>query len=561
MNDILKRDQALAGYFVHEDLARKWITIVSQKIAPWIYSKNQKGLWLHVFEVSKALGYIKANAKRTTFAKMVYTFCREVLKEDETANKIKSSMASYSCYGCKNDIPNAKEAVESFFDGASEDKIQEATQPTLLFRLEEYMRKTIKEETHIFPCSRVFVNKDYGNDIRPNLSIEKYQNEAFLDKGTPSSIEAYLCIDNELSIEKLKSLMFTYGKRKNIKLYVVSNHSLRPDVYKLAKDEGVGYVLINLKREMTRSDYVLPRSIGDSYARRSYTDMLFGNVEMDCPLLIFDGQQVTSSLADSLRLRDIAVNPAHELKAPVIKFDDIERKADSLTEIIVEERIAQLRELVMTRGNRLYVNVPLLTERYQDGRHYVERIREKQWLDYSVDPFSLAQADGVSYTFGLLPDHQLGRIDLLTGRIILSEDNSQNYGRTRFTMAHEYGHYRLHALLLKSQGIRSFGDTDDSLSELVTIRGADRQWLERQANHFASCLLMPSKLVWLLYIILHKEFVEDVYGDKFGPVFYNEKQPETYDAYNNVVGGMAKLLDVSKTAMSLRLEGMNLIKK
>lgn len=69
---------------------------------------------------------------------------------------------------------------------------------------------------------------------------------------------------------------------------------------------------------------------------------------------------------------------------------------------------------------------------------------------------------------------------------------------------------------------------------------------------------MPAKLVGILFSVLHKEFVHDVYGDKLGPIYYNENQPETYSTFNTIVSGMAEMLNVSKTAMKLRLERLKL---
>ena len=85
-------------------------------------------------------------------------------------------------------------------------------------------------------------------------------------------------------------------------------------------------------------------------------------------------------------------------------------------------------------------------------------------------------------------------------------------------------------------------------------------WFEHHANYFAACFLMPSKLVYELYAILHYEHVQKKYGDKLGSIYYNPEQPETFDSYTNIVVSMAKILCVSQQTMTLRLKKMGLLK-
>ena len=86
--------------------------------------------------------------------------------------------------------------------------------------------------------------------------------------------------------------------------------------------------------------------------------------------------------------------------------------------------------------------------------------------------------------------------------------------RRRFTIAHELGHYVLHHALI-GEGI-----TDDAL-----YRSRLGGPLEREANRFAAKLLMP----WNLVIELTEKGI-------------------------NTVEALAEKFDVSKSAMSIRLE-------
>lgn len=565
---ILNRNIELAGYFISKELAGEWIGAITGHIAHWIYEeKHDKRLWELVRHVSKDRFIASKNNKltRRIFAEMVFTFCREALTEDETAAKIQSSMEHYE-YATQlsaDTIPcEAKgliDVITGFFDGVFENSPEVTEAPTLASRLEDYIRGVVYDSTEYAPFYQIRINPDYGNEVTPTLAIEEYQNQKFLNLNKPSSIVAYKCIDSELDKKTLNDYFVTYRENKNLKkLYIVGRYHLKSDVYQRAEDIGVGYVYINPNREMTPDSYELPRSIGDYYSTNRYVGMVLGSIPMQQSLIVCNGQQVTTSLADSLHTLGVAIKKSLELKAPILAYKDIEAMADELTKPYVDDRISSIRKIYSSLDGHLYENCNKLVNVRKEGYSYVERVPFRRWSDFSIDPFLLAQEEGLNYAYQTLPDNQLGRFDLMEGRIVLSDEGLSNFDRLRFTMAHEYGHYKLHKTLLQSQNVHSFGDTEDTITEMITIRDNDRKWFERQANHFASCLLMPAKLVGILFSALHKEFVQDIYGDKLGPIYYNENQPETYSTFNTIVSGMAEMLNVSKTAMKLRLERLKL---
>lgn len=65
--------------------------------------------------------------------------------------------------------------------------------------------------------------------------------------------------------------------------------------------------------------------------------------------------------------------------------------------------------------------------------------------------------------------------------------------RTRFTIAHEVGHFVLHGALFRDLKINSAGDLGN-LVEKVT--DAENQWLEYQAYSFAGQVLVPRGLLF-----------------------------------------------------------------
>jgi Zn-dependent peptidase ImmA (M78 family) len=92
-----------------------------------------------------------------------------------------------------------------------------------------------------------------------------------------------------------------------------------------------------------------------------------------------------------------------------------------------------------------------------------------------------------------------GAIWLETGEIIIDESLDPEVrpaieGRYRFTLGHEGGHWRLHRPLVANgcQG-SLFGDTQQPT--VVCRSSQSKERVEVQADLFASCLLMPRKLV------------------------------------------------------------------
>lgn len=122
--------------------------------------------------------------------------------------------------------------------------------------------------------------------------------------------------------------------------------------------------------------------------------------------------------------------------------------------------------------------------------------------------------------------------------IWLNPYENRNENRRRFTIAHELGHFCLHILPNKKDGM--FVDTEENFS-----RNAYWDIKELQANKFAANLLMP---VWLIRnkgLEVIKEF-EDKY-----------KEPPTIDIFIDI---MAKVFKVSRQAMKYRLINLGAIK-
>jgi Zn-dependent peptidase ImmA (M78 family) len=164
------------------------------------------------------------------------------------------------------------------------------------------------------------------------------------------------------------------------------------------------------------------------------------------------------------------------LQVPYISDDAIERDAEAL-----------LAEYAYARSVEIRAPIP------------IDDIIEKH-LKLHVEFDDLHQLLNVPRSgFGSSPDI-FGAIWLESGKIVIDEsldpeERPELEGRYRFTLAHEGGgHWRLHRSLVRT--------TRDQISlfeeprpTIVCRSSQVKERVEWQADYYASCLLMPRKLV------------------------------------------------------------------
>lgn len=564
--DIEAINPELATLFQRPEEAVNWIYAVEHGVKDWIGKKNKQH-WEIVRYVSYqrgVLGKEKTDKKsyvltRKDFALVLLTFCPNAFKNGETVNALKSSMEHYKFATIwkkldkqldKHSVRDLIKTVEDLLDSKPVVETNEdAKKPTPVELLAKYLRNEVDDQPARSLRSKVLINPLYGDDIRPAISVETYKSEKFLKEQRPSHIEAYEFVDGMIDKKKVNELIGQY-RDKQIKLYIVSSSGITPDARTRAIDGGIGYIMLNPDKEMTSECYKLPRSIEDHAKQQGYLDILEGTKPMTSPLLILDGSILTSSLTDVLSQNDVAVKNHRLLNIPFLSDDEIERKANELTEKEVDAKLRSLENL--------------------------DR-------DLSLDPFAYATMCGLNYRESEMEESQLGLLILgtpncailntLAGTNVFSCSNrrsmcTQSVGdiiydnvaeyfrklnvRKRFTMAHELGHHILHTSLFKEHGVESVGESDNTLF----IPKGDSRILECQANKFASFLLMPEQLVKTLYSFYYYKY----YGGVPCPLYYDPNNRETCPDYKNIVGNLANKLQVSYRAMNIRLQSLGLLK-
>ena len=173
----------------------------------------------------------------------------------------------------------------------------------------------------------------------------------------------------------------------------------------------------------------------------------------------------------------------------------------------------------------------------------------------------------------------LGAIFFEQKRIVIDESldpdsNPAKEGRYRYTAAHEVGHWRLHReLFAKDPTQISFLLHENALPSVICRSSQSKDRIEVQADLFASCVLMPRKLVFAAWdeafpdrkqrvlqpdTRLDHPFVEITRFElrKAGVAFFTETDDRELEDFAKP---FAERFLVSPIAMRIRLEKLGLL--
>lgn len=148
----------------------------------------------------------------------------------------------------------------------------------------------------------------------------------------------------------------------------------------------------------------------------------------------------------------------------------------------------------------------------------------------------------------------LGEISFSPLQIVIYQNDEQNIGRDRFTLAHELAHHFLeHGKYMAKD---AFNEEDLSLNR-ATLQGSAIARLEFQANYFAASFLMP-----------RTNFVKDFQNlssylglvNRGHGALYVDDQPCNTQNFKIITNHLMKYYAVSRKAVAVRLESLDLLK-
>lgn len=130
---------------------------------------------------------------------------------------------------------------------------------------------------------------------------------------------------------------------------------------------------------------------------------------------------------------------------------------------------------------------------------------------------------------------------------IIINKNIDNVGRKHFTIAHELGHYFLNHQL---NNAFLFCSKSDVLED-----GCQSDPIEREANYFASCFLMPEDKIKPAFLTLLKNRTRKRIKD-----FLLVKNDYTYGIWKPIRDELTKRYGVSEAALRYRLQQLKVVR-
>lgn len=377
--------------------------------------------------------------------------------------------------------------------------------------LENLVYEWLKERLDIYgKYVRLNRHKAYacanGRKIVLDISIDVYASQEFMTDNKPANIYIFEC-KNLKHVLDISDFDEWRGKLEDLgntghKLYIVSRKGFSRKTIKLAEDRHVGLIRVSNNSE---PNYVLTRTVV-CYNNQSHSmSCLLGEIDNEDNVCYSD--YVFSSLEDMLIKQNLPIKNEYRVLAPQYSNDYIEEVS---------------KNIICEYGDCTDVLGAMLEDKaYPSVSH-----------------------KAMSYD-------RLGYIDLLSGNICISSSLTPTDLRYRFVLAHEYGHFILHRKVLGNK-ISVLCDNDVTLKNPY-IGNLELKELERQANRFATYLLMPTSA-----------FVSEVFKvfrryDIRGGFMYVDSQPCNISNYHQVTSQLSVTFRVSKLAAAYRMMELKLL--
>lgn len=514
--------------FVQERIDEDWVWIIVNRVGPWVAQKGNSGYWDCVNIYSQYIGILEKGLIRINFAGLIVALRPKGLKEGKTKEQLKASMDQcpltlklnkIDTYAEDSECGKIVKELNDLFNAPIPLSKQESSVYTVESRLKEYLDKRVATDQYVKICK----GETYCG-YTTTLSIEKYASEKFMNNKMPSFILVIECNEGKVSDDYISMMVGRYGTDKKIKLVIASPLGFDERVKKLAIIRDVQLIRVNPKYEITENDILTPRMEYGISLNSYKLKMLSGQVPMTVPLVIQDSFYTTTSLTAFLNRNDIPVNNPGSAHAPMLTHDFIEDVVSNIIKEDVEKYLVQLKHCGL-----------------DDKVPYCK-----------IDPYEYAGKDRLIICRSDLSEHQhLAHIDMQKKRVWLSDKYEEGDPSDRFSMAHEYGHHKLHS----HPKFREFLERDAKLAAVAASDIWEMHWLEVQANIFASYMLMPREIVELLYnLYWRKWFKCDIVRPLYVEApFYGDRN------FQNVVGPIARHMGVSLKAMGIRLQEMGLM--
>lgn len=218
----------------------------------------------------------------------------------------------------------------------------------------------------------------------------------------------------------------------------------------------------------------------------------------------------------------------HDNGVPLLSANDIEKKAEEVIEFFQPEILYAPCE------------TPLLS--------FVDETSNK--FDFTYDLSS--DLGNNSYNHKVL-----GKF-CFKPRAIFIDKSVDGDLRQKFILAHEFGHLVLHRNILVKRDEYVNADIEDVDWDFSTgkkILVSARDWLEWQANKFASAILMPRATLYAALIRVQKSL--DIHRN-LGQIYLDE-QKYSFRDFQLTLEKLQEIYQVTKTNLEFRLNDLGLL--
>lgn len=152
-----------------------------------------------------------------------------------------------------------------------------------------------------------------------------------------------------------------------------------------------------------------------------------------------------------------------------------------------------------------------------------------------------------------------GRFHIPSRTILIDKSLKMEGPRFNFTLAHEIAHFVLHRSVIRSV-IKNEDDTQisDTSRQLILDHvqsNNPRDWLEWQANKYASSLLLPRFTVQMAVVEKQKEM--GING-RLGSIFHDD-QPKNRIDFHTIMEHLGNIFITSRSATRIRLRELNVL--
>ncbi|MCR5568657.1 MAG: ImmA/IrrE family metallo-endopeptidase [Paludibacteraceae bacterium] len=382
-------------------------------------------------------------------------------------------------------------------------KYEQVVYDLLKNRVEERIDgKYVKLNLHKKYISKICPTRELDMDV----SIDCYLTQEDMDNDEPYTSLIFECKNYKSKPDigrfdefaaKMKHLPGTKG-------YFVTTVGFSEQTINAAKAEGIG--LIQVKECSSGVNYIVKRTINDYNGYRNNLESLKTGVN-EYSSLAYEGGEF-DSLEGILIANDIPLKKGFCFKVPFIDQQTIEER----TEGIIKS---------FPRSKDVISDI----------------IRHENLMIHQIE----------------MPDNMLAYLDLSDCSIFLNDRIKATEPRIRFTLAHELGHYYLHANILRDT-VSRIGETENSITD--TMKNTDDvKYLEYQANWFARSLLMP-----------RNSFIKEVfclferYSINRGRLYVDYQEVNQCN-YRKVTSILVDKFNVSVSAIRIRMLELGLLQE